>query len=252
MTGQISFLQELDMASKTHKIELIVTKEPPSIDDFGSVEELNEMRMESVKKKLVDGGWKICPICNEAVAGLCSNGLCAECDYKKKHPDAQKKFCEDCLHFRYHDLYDESNHTECCCKLHLEGKNRHEWSYLCKDYVKLKTAEEIDKKYRDLCAYASVKEKEQCPDCKKKYRFLYDGICLPCYEKKVAKAEKIARGFIAEGWRPVPENERENAKYELGGWIDERNMDATEPRKGTRYFLIDIKHLTWKFLFKKV
>lgn len=198
-----------------------------------------------------DDGWSVCPTCKEKVGQLCKSGLCVECDFKKKHPDAQKKFCEDCLHFRYHDLYDENNHTECCCILHLEGKHRHESSYLCKDYVELKTAEEIDKKYRDLCSYASVKGKEQCPDCKKKYRFLYDGICLPCYEKKVAKAEKIARGFTAEGWKQVPENEIENAKYELGGWIDETKMDEIEPRKGTRFFLIDIKSLTWKFFFRK-
>lgn len=68
---------------------------------------------------------------------------------------------------------------------------------------------------------------------------------------KAAKAEEIARGFTAEGWRPVPENERENAKFELGGWIDETKMDATSHRKGTRFFLIDVKSLTWKFFFRK-
>ena len=149
MTGQISFLPELDMASKTHKIERIVTKEHPSIDDFGSVEELNEMRMESVKKELVDGGWEICPICNEAFVGLCSKGICG-----------------------------------------------------------------------------------------------------PCFEKNLKKSEEIAQKFKAEGYKEIPENERENAMYCLNGWINERDMPEMEPRKGTRYFLIDVMRLTWRFFFR--
>lgn len=197
-------------------------------------------------------GWSVCPTCKEKVGQLCKSGLCAECDYKKKHPEAQKKLCEDCIHFRYHNLYDENDNTECCCKLHLEGKNRHEWTYLCKDFVKVDSVEDFDRKYEGLMKYASYKGLEKCEDCGKKFRFTYNGVCLPCYDKKRKKAEEIARGFIAEGWKEVPDNEKENAMYELNGWIDERNMDATEPRKGTRYFLIDIKHLTWKFLFKKV
>jgi hypothetical protein len=44
----------MKMDEKMHKVEIIVTKEPPNIDDFGTVEELNEMRMESVKKKLFE------------------------------------------------------------------------------------------------------------------------------------------------------------------------------------------------------
>jgi hypothetical protein len=90
-----------------------------------------------------------------------------------------------------------------------------------------------------------------CPTCKKKFRFLYDGLCLPCYEKKRKKSEKIARRFIAEGWKEVPDKEKESAMHEQNGWIDERNMDAFEPRKGTRFFLIDIKSLTWKCYFKR-
>lgn len=198
-----------------------------------------------------DDGWSVCPICNEKVGALCKSGLCVECDFKKKHPEAEKKICEDCIHFRYHDLYDKNDNTSCCCKLHLEGKNRHDWTYLCKDFVKVDSVEDFDRKYEGLMKYASYKGKEKCEDCGKKFRFTYKGLCLPCYEKKAAKAEEIARGFTAEGLRPVPENERENAKFELGGWTDETKMDATEPRKGTRFFLIDVKSLTWKFFFRK-
>lgn len=196
-------------------------------------------------------GWSVCPTCKEKVGQLCKSGLCYECDYKKKHPEAQKKLCEDCIHFRYHNLYDENDNTECCCKLHLEGKNRHEWTYLCKDFVKVDSEEDFDRKYEGLMKYASYKGLEKCEDCGKKFRFTYNGVCLPCYEKKRKKAEEIARGFIAEGWKKVPDNEKENAMYEQNGWIDERNMDAFEPRKGTRFFLIDVKTLTWKCFFKK-
>ena len=196
-------------------------------------------------------GWSICPICKEKVGQLCKSGLCVECDYKKKHPEAQKKLCEDCVHFRFHQLYDENDHTECCCKLHLEGKNRHEWTYLCKDFVKVDSVQDFDRKYEGLMKYASYKGLEKCPECKKKFRFLYDGLCLPCYEKKRKKSEEIARGFIAEGWKEVPDKEKESAMHEQKGWIDERNMDAFEPRKGTRFFLIDIKSLTWKCYFKR-
>lgn len=90
-----------------------------------------------------------------------------------------------------------------------------------------------------------------CPICNKKFRFLYDGLCLPCFEKKRKKSEEIARGFIAEGWKEVPDKEKESAMHEQNGWIEERNMDAFEPRKGTRFFLIDIKSLTWKCYFKR-
>lgn len=64
-------------------------------------------------------------------------------------------------------------------------------------------------------------------------------------------AEEIARGFKAEGYKEIPENERENAMYCLDGWIDERDMPAMEPRKGTRYYLIDVMNLTWRFFFRK-
>lgn len=105
-----------------------------------------------------DEGWCVCPTCKEKVGALCKSGLCAECDYKKKHPDAQKKYCEQCIHFFYHDLYDENNHTECCCKLHLAGKNRGEWSYLCDDFVKCETAEQHEIKRAGLMKYASYKQ----------------------------------------------------------------------------------------------
>ena len=163
----------------------------------------------------------------------------------------QKKYCEQCIHFFYHDLYDENNHTECCCKLHLEGKNRGEWSYLCVDFVKCETAEQHEIKRAGLMKYASYKQMEKCSECGKKWRWLYGDICGVCYEKKRKKADEIARGFKAEGWKEVPEKERENATYSLGGWIDERDMDAFEPRVGTRYFLIDVRHLTWRFFFRK-
>ena len=55
-----------------------------------------------------DEGWCVCPTCKEKVGALCKSGLCVECDYKKQHPEAEKKICEDCIHFRYHDLYDET------------------------------------------------------------------------------------------------------------------------------------------------
>lgn len=90
-----------------------------------------------------------------------------------------------------------------------------------------------------------------CAECGKKWRWLYGDICGMCYEKKRKKADEIARGFKDEGWKEVPEKERENATYSLGGWIDERDMDATEPRVGMRYFLIDVRHLTWRFFFRK-
>lgn len=195
-------------------------------------------------------GWSVCPKCKEKVCQLCKSGLCVECDFKKKHPDAKKKFCEQCIHFHYHHLYDENDHTECCCKLHLEGKNRGEWSYLCNDFIKRETAKQIEEKYAELVKYASLKEKGKCPKCGKKWLFLYKGICGPCYEKNLKKADEIARSFKAEGYKEIPENERENAIYCLDGWIDERNMPATEPRAGTRYFLIDVLNLTWRFFLK--
>lgn len=196
-------------------------------------------------------GWSVCPTCKEKVGSLCKSGLCAECDYKKKHPDAQKKYCEQCIHFHYHNLYDENDHTESCCKLHLEGKNRGEWSYLCKDFIKCETVEQHEEKREGLVKYASCKGLEKCPKCGKKWRFLYKGICGPCYEKNMKKAEEIARQFKAEGYKEIPENERENAMYCLGGWIDERDMPAMEPRAGTRYFLIDVMNLTWRFFFRR-
>lgn len=196
-------------------------------------------------------GWCVCPTCKEKVGQLCKSGLCVECDFKKKHPDAKKKFCEQCIHFHYHNLYDENDHTECCCKLHMEGKNRGEWSYLCNDFIKRDTAKQFEEKYAELVKYASLKEKEKCPKCGKKWRFLYKGICGPCYEKNLKKADEIARGFKAEGYKEIPENELENAMYCLDGWIDERDMPAMEPRVGTRYFLIDVMNLTWRFFFKK-
>ena len=203
------------------------------------------------KERRDENGWYICPCCGEKVANPVDSGFCAECDYKKKHPDAEKKYCEQCIHFFYHDLYDENNHTECCCKLHLEGKNRGEWSYLCDDFVKCETAEQHEIKRAGLMKYASCKKMEKCAECGKKWRWLYGEICGVCYEKKRKKAEEIARGFKAEGWKEVPEKERENATYGLGGWIDERDMPAMEPRVGTRYFLIDVRHLTWRCFFRK-
>lgn len=42
------------MSEKMYKVESIVTKEPPNIDDFATVEELNEIRRESANKKLFE------------------------------------------------------------------------------------------------------------------------------------------------------------------------------------------------------
>lgn len=198
-----------------------------------------------------ENGWFICKTCGEKFAGLCDNGNCVECDYKKKHPNAQKKYCEQCIHFHYHNLYNKNDHTECCCKLHLEGKKRHEWSYLCNDFFKKETAEQIEESGKELVQYALIKEMEKCPKCGKKWRFLYKGICGLCYEKNRKKSEEIARSFRAEGWKEVPDNEKENATYELNGWIDERNMAPMEQRKGTRFFIIDIIQLKWKCYFKR-
>lgn len=206
---------------------------------------------QETEAKTDENGWLICKTCGEKFAGLCKDGNCVKCDYKRKHPDAQKKYCEQCIHFRYHALYDEKDHTECCCRLHLEGKNRGEWSYLCNDFFKCETAEQHEIKRAGLMKYASYKKMEKCAECGKNWRWLYGDICGACYEKKRKKADEIARGFKAEGWKEVPENERENAKYSLGGWIDERDMPAMEPRVGTRYFLIDVRHLTWRFFFRK-
>jgi hypothetical protein len=107
-----------------------------------------------------------------------------------------------------------------------------------------------DKKMQKLMREAMDKM-EKCAECGKKWRWLYGDICGVCYEKNRKKADEIARGFKAEGWKEVPDNERENATYSLGGCIDERDMPAMEPRVGTRYFLIDVRHLTWRFFFRK-
>lgn len=37
---------------KKHKVDVIVTKEPPRIEDFGTPKEFNEIRMVSVKKTI--------------------------------------------------------------------------------------------------------------------------------------------------------------------------------------------------------
>ena len=220
-------------------------------DEDADEDDEGNQKQDKFKELRDENGWYVCPCCGEKVANPVDSGFCAECDYKKKHPDAQKKYCEQCIHFFYHDLYDENNHTECCCKLHLEGKNRGEWSYLCDDFVKCETAEQHEIKRAGLMKYASCKQMEKCAECGKKWRWLYGDICGVCYEKKRKKSDEIARGFKAEGWKEVPEEERENATYSLGGWVDERDMPAMEPRVGTRYFLIDVRHLTWRFFFRK-
>jgi len=75
--------------------------------------------------------------------------------------------------------------------------------------------------------------------------------CSLTLKDKQKKAKEISRSFITEGWKEVPKEERKNAWNEKNGWIDERSMDAMEPRVGTRYFMIDVKSLTWKCFFKK-
>ena len=85
--------------------------------------------------------------------------------------------------------------------------------------------------------------------------FDLDEICtVQDFAEMMAKSrvyEGIKKSFLAEGWKEVPVKERKNAEKEIKGWIDERNMVPMEPRKGTRYFLIDSETLTWKFFFKR-
>lgn len=209
---------------------------------------IDSIDMKEIIDKLEKDCFPVCKTCGEEYVTLLDNGNCVECDYKIKHPEVQKKYCRKCIHFRNHDLYDENNHTECCCKLHLEGKNDDEWSYLCRDYI---DADILGYKINEkLIQYApSGRTSVHREECRQKARFLYDGLCLPCYEKKLQKANEIKRSFETEGWKEVPEAERENA---ISGncWIDERNMDPMEPRKGTRFFIIDTKQLKWSFYFR--
>ena len=177
--------------------------------------------------------------------------VCIDSVDEEKALDELEKDCfpvcktcgEECI-----TLLDNGNCVECCCKLHLEGKNDDEWSYLCRDYI---DADILGYKINEkLIQYApSGRKSVPCEDCRQKSRFLYNGLCLPCYEKKLQKANEIKRSFEAEGWKEVPEAEHEKA---ISGncWIDERNMDPTEPRKGTRFFIIDNKQLKWSFYFK--
>ena len=134
-------------------------------------------------------GWHICKNCGDIFVMLFDNGNCVECDYKLKHPDAQKKYCSKCIHFRRHNLYDKNDHSECCCMLHLEGKHDDEWSYLCRDYI---DADILGYKINEkLIQYApSGRTSVPCEDCRQKSRFLFNGLCLPCYEKKLEKAKK--------------------------------------------------------------
>lgn len=163
------------------------------------------------------------------------NGICTRCGFEMLKKDMKNGLCAAC--------YALLNPTK--------EENEDEWTYLCKDFVKVDSVQDLNIKYEGLMKYASYKGLEKCPECNKKFHFLYDGLCLPCYEKKRKKSEEIARGFISEGWKEVPDKEKESAMHEKNGWVDERNMDAFEPRKGTRFFLIDVKSLTWKCYFKR-
>lgn len=210
---------------------------------------IDSIDMKETIDELEKNCFPVCKTCGEDCITLLDNGNCVECDYKIKHPEAQKKYCSKCIHFRNHDLYDEKDHTECCCKLHLEGKNDDEWSYLCNDYIDAEYLS-IDNENKKLIEYARYRKAYvKCEECGNKSKFIYSGLCLQCYEKKLEKANEIKRGFEAEGWKEVPESERENAISE-NGWINERNMDPMEPRKGTRFFIIDIIQLKWSCYFK--
>lgn len=214
-------------------------------------EALADMKL-SITDKVDEGGWYICPECGEKYAGLVSGGICWECDYLKKHPNAKKQLCSDCVWFRYHATYDSNDFSECSCRKHLTAKDKDDYCYECKDYKKADTAKELDTKYKQLAVYIANKPTQNCKDCGKEYRsLLKEGICLPCYEKRLKKADEIIRGFIAEGWEEVAPEDYKSANSETNGWIDERNMDPLEPRKGKRFFTIDKVNLKWRCFFKR-
>lgn len=105
-------------------------------------EALADMKL-SITDKVDEGGWYICPECGEKYAGLVTGGICWECDYLKKHPDAKKQYCSECVWFRHHATYDINDLSECSCRKYLEAKDQDDYCYECKDYKKGATAEEI-------------------------------------------------------------------------------------------------------------
>lgn len=91
------------------------------------------------KEEAIEKGWCVCPRCGEIYAGLLQNGLCWECDFVEKHPNAQKQFCKNCIHFRNHAVYDPKDKTECSCSKHLEAKTIESYHYTCRNYCEQQT-----------------------------------------------------------------------------------------------------------------
>ena len=196
-----------------------------------------------------ENGWYICPKCGEKVANPVDSGLCYECDFLQSNPHAKKQYCSTCVHFRYHSVYDNSDFTEFSCAKNLEAKNRDDYCYSCKSFKKRETAEEIDFASDMEQEWINNKPMEKCARCKKEFLTLYQGLCLPCYEKNKKNADEIRRSFQAEGWKEVPEEDYEIAKRNLCGWIDERKMDAMQKRPKQRFFWIDEITLKYGFCF---
>lgn len=85
-------------------------------------------------EEAIKNGWSVCEKCGEIVGALVKNGLCYECYYLSNHPNAQKKFCKNCIHFRKHAVYDPNDKTECSCNYWLEAKDTDDYTYECKHY----------------------------------------------------------------------------------------------------------------------
>ena len=153
------------------------------VDKDDENDERNE-NQDKFKERRDENGWYICPCCGEKVANPVDSGFCAECDYKKKHPDAKKLYCKDCIHFRNHATYDENDTSECSCRCHLSGSSDEEWSYTCKDYFPIK---DVFFKKSDM-EYETYGKDVKCDSCKKKKRFVINGrggkFCLDCFNKK--------------------------------------------------------------------
>lgn len=150
-------------------------------------QEALEMMEKAIKEGMTENesDFPICKTCGEKFLGLLKDGNCVYCDYKREHPDAQKLYCKDCIHFRNHATYDENDTSECSCRCHLSGSNDEEWSYTCKDYFPIK---DVIFKKSDM-EYETYGKDVKCDSCKKKKRFVINGMggkfCLDCFNKKM-------------------------------------------------------------------
>ena len=196
-----------------------------------------------------ENGWFICPKCGEKFVNPVESGMCYECDFLSKNPHAKKQYCSTCIHFRYHSVYDKSDFTEFSCAKTLTKIDRDEYRYQCKHFKKRETVEEIDSASDMKEKWINNKPMENCAKCKREFLTLYQGLCLPCYEKNKKKADEIRRFFYSEGWKEVPEEDYEVAKRNLCGWIDERKMEPMQKRPKQRYFWIDEISLEYAFCF---